>query len=92
LPERPYFFYRGPHLYSCRIGQWKAHFSTQGGSGGQPKQSHQPPLLYDLANDLGEKTDVAADHPEVLEKIATAVQSHQAAMVPGKKQLKSTDP
>ncbi len=92
LPERPYFFYRGPHLYACRIGQWKAHFFTQGGFGGQPKQSHQPPLLYDLTNDPGEKTDVAAAHPDVLEKIMSAVKTHQAAMVPGKKQLKSTAP
>lgn len=92
LPERPYFFYRGPHLFACRMGQWKAHFHTQGGYGGRPKQSHQPPLLYDLMNDPGEKTDVAAAHPELLDKIVSAVKAHQAAMVPGKKQLKCTAP
>ncbi len=92
LPERPYFFYRGPHLFACRLGSWKAHFKTQGGYGGESKKSHEPPLLYQLDSDPGEKTDVAAQHPEVLKKIISAVKAHQAAMVPGKKQLKSTEP
>lgn len=92
LPERPYFFYRGPHLFACRFGSWKAHFKTQGGYGGESKKSHEPPLLYHLDSDPGEKTDVAAQHPEVLKKIISAVKAHQAAMVPGKKQLKSTEP
>ncbi|MFM2171935.1 MAG: Arylsulfatase [Verrucomicrobiota bacterium] len=89
LPERPYFFYRGPHLFACRIGPWKAHFHTQGGFGGEPKQSHEPPLLYHLSDDPGERENVAPRHPEVMNMIHEAVRKHKAAVVPGTKQLKS---
>ena len=92
LAERPYFFYRGPHLFASRLGPWKAHFFTQGAYGGPAKQSHEPPLLYHLGNDPGEKNNVAADQPEVLEQIKSAVSAHQAKMVAGPKQLKSTKP
>ncbi len=91
LPERPYFFYRGPQLFACRIGPWKAHFVTQGGYGSQPKKPHEPPLLYHLGDDPAESKDVAAQHPEVLKKIQQAVQTHQSQMVPGVKQLKSNE-
>jgi arylsulfatase A-like enzyme len=91
LPERPYFFYRGPQLSACRIGPWKAHFVTQGGFGGQPKLQHEPPLLYHLGDDPAESKDVAAQHPEVLQKIQAAVRQHQSQMVPGVKQLKSKE-
>jgi hypothetical protein len=91
LPERPYFFYRGPQLFACRIGPWKAHFVTQGGYGSQAKKPHEPPLLYHLGDDPAESKDVAAQHPEVLKKIQQAVQKHQSQMVPGVKQLKSNE-
>jgi arylsulfatase A-like enzyme len=87
LPERPFFYYRGDKLYACRLGEWKVHFKTQTGYG-QPKPDvHEPPLLFHLGLDVGEKRDVAADHPEVLERINAAVKAHQAAMVPGAPQL-----
>jgi arylsulfatase A-like enzyme len=38
---------------SMREGHWKLHLGT-------------PPKLYDLRNDLGETTDVAAQHPDVV--------------------------
>jgi len=87
LPEHPYFFYRGGKLFACRLGQYKAHFFTQP-SYGQPKaEAHEPPLLYDLGTDPGEQFDIAAAHPDVVEKIRAAVADHQRAMVPGKEQL-----
>lgn len=89
LPERSYFFYRGPQLFACRLGPWKAHFHTQGGYGGQAKQAHDPPLLYHLGDDPAESKDVAAQHPDVLQNIRDAVRQHQTRMVPGVKQLKS---
>lgn len=34
-----------------------------------------PVVLYDLQNDIAEKTDVAADHPEIAEKIGAYLQT-----------------
>ncbi len=87
LPARPFFYYRGDQLFACRIGEWKAHFKTQTGYG-QPKlDAHEPPLLFHLGRDPSEKRNVAADHPEVIAEILSAVKEHQAGVEAGQPQL-----
>jgi arylsulfatase len=55
-----------PHQYTTLAGQ-------PGGRGGLPAKYERReilhPELYDLASDVGETTDVAADHPEVVERL-----------------------
>jgi arylsulfatase A len=86
--ETPFFYYRGDKLAACRLGPWKAHFITQAGYGQANPESHDPPLLFHLGLDPSEKRNVAADHPDVLARIQTAVESHQAGVVPGQPQLR----
>jgi hypothetical protein len=63
------------------------HFQTQNGYG-QPKAEPQdPPLLFHLGRDASEKRDVAAQQPDVLARIAEAVNAHKAGVVPGAPQL-----
>jgi arylsulfatase A-like enzyme len=88
LPERPFFYYRGAELFACRLGEWKAHFITQPAYGPGSKEVHNPPVLYRLGRDVGEKRDVAKDFPEVVARIEEAVRIHQAGMKPGEPQLK----
>ena len=88
LPERPYVFYRGTMVFACRLGDWKAHFRTQNGYGGPKVEAHEPPLLFRLPHDPGEKFNVAAEQPEVLARIAAAVAAHRATVVPAEPQLK----
>ncbi|MBL9200798.1 MAG: sulfatase [Opitutaceae bacterium] len=88
LPERPYFFYRGTNLFACRLGDWKAHFHTQAGFGQPQRENHEPPLLFRLTHDPAEKYNVAAQHPDVLARIATAVTAHRATVKPVEDQLK----
>ena len=87
LPERPFFYYRSDKLAACRLGQWKAHFFTQTGYGPAQPELHDPPVLYHLGLDPSEKRNVAAEHPDVIEKIRAAVQAHQADLKPGTPQL-----
>lgn len=87
LPQRPFFYYRGDQLFACRLGEWKAHFSTQTGYGQPKADAHEPPLLFHLGLDPSEKRDVAKDHPDVIAQIEEAVKAHQAHLVPGKPQL-----
>ena len=64
-----------PHLYSSLNGK-------PGGSGGfaVPYQNLkiQEPELFDLASDIGEKTDVANAHPEMVAKLEAAVEKARA--------------
>ena len=87
LPERPFFYYNRDQLFACRLGEWKAHFFTQAGYHDPRPEAHDPPLLFNLARDPSEKRDVAAEHPDVMARIAAAVAAHRANLVPGKPQL-----
>ncbi len=88
LPERAYLFYRGTEVFACRLGDWKAHFRTQSGYGQPQAERHESPLLFRLPHDPSEKYNVAAEHPEVLARIAAAVAAHRATVVPAEPQLK----
>lgn len=89
-PRRTMFFYRGTKLYALRHGPFKAHFITQPGYGAGKAEKHDPPLLYHLGHDPGERFNVAADHPEVLAEIRKIAQLHQEQMTPGEPQLGKT--
>jgi len=85
--DRPFFYYRGDTLAACRLGNYKAHFTTQDGYSPQKPEKHEPPVLFDLAVDPGEQLNIAAEHPEVLAKIAAAVAAHQSSIEPVINQL-----
>ncbi len=87
-PRQSMLFYRGTTLYAARLGNYKAHYVTQGAYAmfGE-KQTHQVPLLYDLAQDPSEQYNVAETHPEVLAQIDQLVQQHQEKLVKGVDQL-----
>lgn len=79
-------YYNGDEVYAIRKGPYKAHFTTYSGYGKDPPQKHDPPMLFDLPNDPGERFDVAAEHPEVIADIRQELERYLAALVPGKRQ------
>jgi len=87
-PRQGVLFYRGPELYAARLGEYKAHFITEGeyGQFGE-REEHEVPLLYNLQEDPSEQFDIAETHPEVLEQIAEFVARHQQELQVGKDQL-----
>jgi arylsulfatase A-like enzyme len=90
---RPVFcYYRGATLYAARLGPWKAHFLTRSGYGPDPVATHEPPLLFHLGEDPGERWNRAATQPEVLASIVDAVARHRAGVVPAPTQLVETAP
>lgn len=54
-PHDRFAYFRGQHLEAIRSGPWKLHLN-----GGR---------LYNLASDVGESTDVADKHPEVVKRL-----------------------
>jgi arylsulfatase A-like enzyme len=94
-PRDTMFFYRGTKLFAVRHGPWKAHFLTQPAYGPGSKDGpspHDPPLLYHLGRDPGEKTDVAKDNSEVVSQFKEIADKHKAAMKPGAPQLEARLP
>ena len=79
-PRDGMFYYRGPRLMAVRHGPWKAHLITQPAYGGGGPQSHDPPVLYHLEHDPGEKHNLAAQHPEIIAEIRGIVGKHEASL------------
>jgi arylsulfatase A len=84
-PYEALFYYRAGSLHAVRSGRWKLHvphdFPTldggAAGSGGVPGNyatGHIELSLFDLENDPGETTDVAAVHPDVVERLLQLIE------------------
>lgn len=79
-------YYNGDEVYALRKGPYKAHFATYSGYGQEAPANHNPPLLFHLPNDPGERFDIAADHPDVVADIRRELEKYHATLVPGKRQ------
>jgi arylsulfatase A-like enzyme len=79
-PHEAYYLYWGQELQAVRSGRWKLHFphsyttlsGRKGGTAGQPARYDQAKIgraLFDLESDVGETTDVAETHADVVERL-----------------------
>ena len=70
-PHEAFFFFRGNGLQAVRSGKWKLHLGRTQRPRGKKKAKPQsvPAQLYDLHADISESKDVAAQHPDVVERL-----------------------
>lgn len=84
-PNRVLFYYWDNELRAVRKGNYKAHFITSGAYGeGEARREHQPPLLFNLADDPGERHDIANMHPEIVADLLKEVEAHRRGTVAGR--------
>ncbi len=90
-PHEAYYFYWGRHLQAVRSGRWKLHFphayrslaGRKGGTGGKPVryvQKRTGLALFDLAQDIGETTNVIGDHAEVVTRLQALANQARAEL------------
>lgn len=69
-PYEAFYYYMMPQLQAVRAGRWKLHLPLDekwvNFSG---KTQSSPAKLYDLDTDIGETTNVADNHPEVVARL-----------------------
>ena len=82
-------YYAGGQLQAIRDPRWKLHFPHRyrtmagkpGGTNGSPNPYSQGSIgleLFDLRNDPGETTDVAAQHPKVVARLQALADAARA--------------
>lgn len=95
-PHDAYYYYDGGHrLKAVRSGKWKLMFAQDynspiPGSGGLPGKNQKKQLelsLFDLRADIGETTNVAAEHPDVVRKLQTYADAIRAELGDGKENV-----
>lgn len=86
-PHDALYFYWGKELQAVRAGKWKLHlphtyrFIETPGANGKPGKDTYPKLelaLYDLEADIGETTNLADKHPEVVKQLMVFVERARA--------------
>jgi arylsulfatase A-like enzyme len=83
VPARALFFYWDSELRAVRKGPWKAHFITSGAyNDSERRVERNPPLLFNVADDPGERYDVASSHASVLEDLLREVATHRKTLTP----------
>ena len=88
-PRQVVQYWREGELYAVRKGRFKAHFVTKGEYGrtyGTPggRTKRDPPLLYDVESDPGERFDVAAERPRVVAELTDLARRLSATVERGR--------
>ncbi len=72
-PHEARYYFNGYNLQAIRSGPWKLAIASQSEGMGKAGQtvpaSLESPRLYNLDTEIGERTDVAAAHPEVVARL-----------------------
>jgi hypothetical protein len=68
-----------------------AHFFTRSEYGDDAEVAHDPPLLYHLDHDPGERFDVAARHPDAVAALRKLAADHAKTLRPVENQLAKRD-
>ncbi|MCH5597508.1 hypothetical protein MKP09_06120 [Niabella ginsengisoli] len=84
--------------FSIRKGNWKLEFCPGSGGWSPPKSNEKNPnlpviQLYDLANDIEEKNNVEAQHPDIVKELTTLMTKYikEGRSTPGKPQQNDGD-
>jgi arylsulfatase A-like enzyme len=89
-PDKVFHYYLLTHLQAVRQGPWKLHLPRPQHPrwlGPHAKNRHihatddigmEAPQLYHLGRDMGERDDVAAQHPEVVKRLLALAEAARA--------------
>lgn len=64
-PHEAFFYFKRDELQAVRSGPWKLRYAFDQGRQSDPNRAE----LYNLADDIAETTDVAAENPEIVAQL-----------------------
>lgn len=80
-PREAHYYFSGYALQAVRQGPWKLAISSQQetmGRSRKPDAQGPEPRLYHLDQEIGEQTNVAANHPEIVAKLSALAEKMKA--------------
>ncbi|MBT4819082.1 MAG: hypothetical protein HON70_25465 [Lentisphaerae bacterium] len=80
-PREAHYYFSGYGLQAVRQGPWKLAVTPQRetmGKGIAPDAAGREPRLYNLDAEIGERTNVAAEHPDVVARLRELTESVKA--------------
>jgi len=80
-PREAHYYFMGYDLQAIRQGSWKLAIAPQNETMGRPVKPDAQgpePRLYNLDQEIGEQTNVAADHPEIVAKLTALAEKMKA--------------
>jgi arylsulfatase A-like enzyme len=83
-----WYYFGGNTLQAVRSGPWKLAVTAQSigmGFKERPKDLQQKGRLYNLDEEIGEKTDVSAKHPEVVARLTALAEAMEIEMKANKR-------
>jgi len=89
-PRKKHIFYFHQPM-AWRNGDYKTHFFTRERTRDpetgkkEPSLPHNPPLLFNVKDDPGERNNIAAKHPEIVERMSREFEQAQQAIKSGKR-------
>lgn len=87
-PRNEIFYYRDTEVFAVRRGDYKVHLITQPEyATNRDRMIHNPPLVYNLSHDPGEKINLAGQHPDVVQSILDLLEKHNSTIEPVENQL-----
>lgn len=79
--EAGFFYYRMEQLQAVRSGPWKLYLPLEGKYSNLSRRPVEAASeLYDVRNDLGEETNLAARHPDVVARLTALAETARAEL------------
>ena len=101
-PHEAFFYYKARELQAVRSGKWKLHLRHQYRECNKAQHPNERLVtktqaileqsLFDLASDIGETTDVSAQHPEVVKRLLALIDNAREDLGDGKNKGKGARP
>ena len=91
-PRQSLMYYRDTTVYAVRKGPWKMHVTTRSAYGPDGPKKHDPPLLFNLAQDPSERFDLGAKNADVIADLKKLLSEHESTVTPVENQLEKDLP
>ena len=89
-PHDRYFYYFKRDLHAVRSGPWKLFVKKRPDRNPVVTPSDQNPILYNLDDDIGETSNVAAQHPEVVQRLMEYIRQAREDLGDGDREGRGT--